>query len=105
MKTFSYNTLMASVNDSTVAIPTMTSKTVTDSIFQNVYTTKTIIMRRNPTTGATVQTMNVDIMPSLSDASSGTTEQIVGIKVFFRWTDPVTNVVRTKTIQSARANI
>ena len=102
LKTFTYGVLMASANDPTVALPTMSSATATDYLYQNAYVTKTVIMQRD-STGATVLSMDVDIMPVISDASGGTNWSIAGIQIFYRWRDPVTNNLRTASIRNAMA--
>ena len=104
MKSNTYSTLAAIIANPTVPIPTMTSATVSDYIYQNVYTTKTIVMRRD-SSGNTVQTLNVSVMPVISDVTSSTVSvNAVGLVVYYRWTDPITNQTLTKTIRSAKAN-
>jgi type II secretory pathway pseudopilin PulG len=101
MKSTSFSTLAAIIANPTVPIPTMTSNTVPDYIYQNVYTTKTIIMRRD-TNGNTVQTLNVSVMPVISNvATTNLSVNIVGIEVDYRWTDPITGQITTRTIRSA----
>jgi prepilin-type N-terminal cleavage/methylation domain-containing protein len=104
IKTFTFATLKASINNSAVAIPTMSSQTGADSIYQNAYTIKNIAMRRN-SVGATVQTLKVEVKAVLSDASGGTTKEIIGIVIYYRWTDPTTSQLVTKAIRSAKANL
>ena len=102
IKTFTYSALMTSVNDASQPIQTMSNATVTDYLYQSVYTTKVVVMRKD-SSGTTLQSLNVDIMPVLSDASSGTGREIVGIQIFYRWRDPITNVQRTSSIRSAKS--
>jgi prepilin-type N-terminal cleavage/methylation domain-containing protein len=105
MKSNSYSTLAAIIATPTVPIPTMTSVTVADYIYQNAYTTKTVVMRRD-TSGNTVQTLNVSVMPVISDVTiSSISAQAVGIVIYYRWTDPITNQTLTRTIRGAKANI
>lgn len=104
IKSNTYATLAAVIANPTVPIPTMTSSTVADSIYQNTYTTKTIVMRRD-TSGSTVQTLDVSVMPVISSATTSTISvQIVGIEIFYRWTDPITGQITTKTIRNAMQN-
>ncbi len=102
LKTFTYSALMASVNDPTVPLQTMASLTATDHLTQNAWVTKTVVMRRDAS-GNVLQSLAVDIMPVLSDASSGTGRDIVGIQIFYRWTDPVTKTLRSASIRSAKS--
>lgn len=105
LKSFTFSTLMASVNDTTIPLPTMESATVTDYIFQNAYTTKNLVIRTDDS-GNTVQTLAVDIMPVVSNAQgSDTNWSIIGIEIFYRWTDPITDTVRTASIRSAKSNL
>lgn len=102
IKTFTYASLMASVSDASVPINTMSSLTANDYLYQNAYATKVVVLRRD-SGGAAVQSLSVDIMPVLSDASSGTGREIVGIQIFYRWRDPITNQLRTASIRSAKS--
>lgn len=105
IRTFSVITLKASITDPTVPIPTMASRTVTDYIYQNVYTTKTVTMRDDDS-GNAIQSLSVDIMPVLVDvATSGTSQSIIGITINYRWKDPITNYQRTESLRNARAGM
>jgi prepilin-type N-terminal cleavage/methylation domain-containing protein len=105
LKSFSFSTLMASANDATIPLPTMTNATTTDYIYENAYTTKTLVIRTDDS-GNTAQTLDVSIMPAISNAQGGDTSwSIIGIEVFYRWTDPVTNSIRTASIRSAKSNL
>jgi prepilin-type N-terminal cleavage/methylation domain-containing protein len=105
LKSFSYGTLMASANDATVPLPTMASETVTDYIYENAYTTKNLVIRTD-SGGNTLQSLSVDVMPVITNAQgSDTSWSIIGIEIFYRWTDPVTSTVRTASIRSAKSNL
>jgi hypothetical protein len=104
IKTLSYAVLMESINDPTEPIPTLLDHDTEDTLTQNGYVTKTVIIRRD-SSGKTVQSLNVKIMASLNDASDGTNRQIIGIKIYFKWIDPVTFSLRERVIRSAKVNI
>ena len=104
IKALSYDTLMESVDDATVAIPTLSTYDTEDALTQNGYVTKTVVIRRN-SSGATIQSLAVQIMASLSDVSNDTDEEIIGIKIYYKWTDPITSKVREQVIRSAKVNL
>jgi prepilin-type N-terminal cleavage/methylation domain-containing protein len=105
LKSFSFSTLMASAKDPSVPLETMSSATATDYIFPSAYTTKTLMIRTDEA-GNEVQSLNVEIMPVITDAKGADTEwSIIGIEIFYRWTDPVTGTQRTASIKSAKSNL
>jgi len=104
IKTLSYATLMESVNDATVAIPTLSYYDTEDTLTQNGYVTKTMVIRRD-SSGNAAQSLDIKIMASLSDASDGTNRQIIGIKIYFKWTDPITSSLRERVIRCAKVSI
>jgi len=102
LKSFTYATLMTSVGDPSVPLQTMSGLTATDYLTQNAWVTKTVVLRRD-SSGITLQSLNVDVMPVLSDAASGTGREIVGIEIFYRWRDPATGTLRSASIRSAKS--
>lgn len=105
LKSFTYSTLMASVNDETVPLATMATATVGDPLYQKLYSTKTLIIRQDDS-GNTLQTLSVDVMPVISDGQgTDTSWSIIDIEIYYRWTDPVTNTLRTASIRSAKSNL
>jgi prepilin-type N-terminal cleavage/methylation domain-containing protein len=105
LKSMTYGTLMASANDATVPLPTMTNATTPDYIYENAYTTKSLVIRTDDA-GNTVQTLDVEIQPIVSSAQGADTSwSILGIQIFYRWKDPVTGTVRTASIRSAKSNL
>lgn len=105
LKSFSFSTLMASAVDPTVPLETMASTTANDYLYPNAYTTKNLLIRVDEN-GNDAQSLNVEIMPVINDARGTDTEwSIIGIEIFYRWTDPVTGTLRTASIKSAKSNL
>jgi prepilin-type N-terminal cleavage/methylation domain-containing protein len=101
LKSMEYQTILASVNDPQIPLPTKINQGTLDPIFLEQWNPKKVTLNINAQ-GEVTQTMVVEVRPSIMDMSANG-ERILGMEMVYRWQRPPEGVVLERAIRSARA--
>jgi len=104
VKSINYNSLVASVQDTSIPVATVNNQGVVDPVYLNAYSDKTIPIRFNED-GSTAQNIIIGIKLSISTAAASSVLNILSIQIDYRWTEPGSGRIRTASLRSSRASV
>lgn len=101
LKSMEYQTILASVEDPMIPLPTKINQGTLDPLYLDQWNQKEVTLNIN-TEGVVVQTMIVEVRPSIMDMSANG-ERILGMEMVYRWQRPPDGAMIERAIRGARA--